>query len=309
MNYKSYQHIEKIGKSEVEGLLNGTCYISYKIDGTNGCVFLGDDKELHFGSRNREISLKKDNSNFYKLMTSEEYKDTYNDLKKLLINHPDVIIYGEWLVPVTIKRYKQEATKKFYVFDIYDTNTDTYLNYDTYSALLKSNYPNIDYIPLLAKITNPTIEQLKELLNRTGEFLITQGLGEGIVVKNYEFRNTYGRTTWGKMLTEDFLKEKNTTRNNNHQNNHNDSTVEYEIAKLLTNEHISKELNKLLENKQVSRWEMTYMSELMNRVFIEFYRDNWEIILKKFHNPTINFKTLKSICDNKTREFVLSQNY
>ena len=42
-----------------------------------------------------------------------------------------------------------------------------------------------------------------------------------------------------------------------------------------------------------------YRNEL-NRVFDEFWRDNWEIILKKFHNPTINFKTLNK---NKKKIF------
>ncbi len=45
MEYKSYQHIEKLGSSEVEGILNGTCYLTYKIDGTNGCIYLSDDEK------------------------------------------------------------------------------------------------------------------------------------------------------------------------------------------------------------------------------------------------------------------------
>ena len=35
MQYRSYQHIEKLGRDEVEGILNGKCYIQPKIDGTN----------------------------------------------------------------------------------------------------------------------------------------------------------------------------------------------------------------------------------------------------------------------------------
>ena len=40
MQYKSYQHIEKLGRDEVEGILNGKCYIQPKIDGTNSVLYL-----------------------------------------------------------------------------------------------------------------------------------------------------------------------------------------------------------------------------------------------------------------------------
>ncbi len=40
MKYKSSQHIEKLGTTEVEGILNGKCYLTYKIDWTNGCIYL-----------------------------------------------------------------------------------------------------------------------------------------------------------------------------------------------------------------------------------------------------------------------------
>lgn len=39
MEFKKYQHVEKLSTSEVEGILNGTVYLFYKIDGTNGCIF------------------------------------------------------------------------------------------------------------------------------------------------------------------------------------------------------------------------------------------------------------------------------
>lgn len=58
MEFKKYQHIVKLGCDEVDGILNGTVYLFYKIDGTNSQVFLKDDgATLGFGSRNREVSL------------------------------------------------------------------------------------------------------------------------------------------------------------------------------------------------------------------------------------------------------------
>lgn len=43
MFYKSYQHIKKLGTSETEGILKGKVHLSYKIDGSNGCIYLKDN--------------------------------------------------------------------------------------------------------------------------------------------------------------------------------------------------------------------------------------------------------------------------
>lgn len=308
MKYLSYMHIEKIGSSEVEGILQGTCYLFYKIDGTNSCVWLKDDGTLGFGSRKRELSLNNgkdgDNQGFMKSMVEDErYKDVKEDLHKYLIAHPRHIIYGEWLVPVNIKNYKDDAWRHFYVFDILDTETGCYLTYDDYSQVL--NTTHIKYIPLLAKLENPTEDDIKALLDRTGEFLISSGLGEGIVIKNYNYVNRYGRRTWAKMLTEDFLSRKKDSRGQKREAQENGTSIERDIIKLMTVDHVIKEKTKVMENRQSDTWEMKFLPELLNRAFTEFWRDNWEIILKKFHNPTINFKVLKQYSDEFVKSIIL----
>ena len=297
MQYKSYQHIEKLGSTEVEGILNGTCYLSYKIDGTNGVIYLSDDlKELKFGSRKKELSKDLDNANFLNTITSNI--NIYNDLFNYLSNHPSYIIYGEWLVPHTIKRYQSDSWNKFYIFDIYDTTNQTYINYDIYSKEL-DNYKNINYIPIITKINNPKVEDIKDLLNQTGSYLITEGLGEGIVIKNYDYVNKYNRITWAKLLTEDFQNTKKHVRIKNIQDKENSET-EYKIISLMTVEHINKEYSKLIESK--GDWSSKYIFELLNRVYMEFIRDNLDIIINKFHNPTINFRILKQLSDFKVKE-------
>ena len=105
MIFKAYQHIEKLGSTEVDGILSGICYLSYKIDGTNGLIYLSNDlKCIKFGSRKRELTKEEDNANFLNNITANE--EVYNDLFNYLSKHPTYIIYGEWLVPHTIKKYK-----------------------------------------------------------------------------------------------------------------------------------------------------------------------------------------------------------
>lgn len=68
---------------------------------------------------------------------------------------------------------------------------------------------------------------------------------------------------------------------------------------MLTEEHIFKEYSKLIADKGF--WDIKFMPALLNQVFIEFFKDNWEIILKKFRNPIIDFKDLRSICNDKVK--------
>lgn len=299
MKYRSYMHVEKLGNTEVEQILVGTTHIFYKLDGTNSVVWLKDDGTLGFGSRKKELNIIEDNAGFLKLMSSEDYKDVYNDLLNYLLIHPTHIIYGEWLVKHTLKSYKEDAWKKFYVFDILDTETDRYINYDTYSVELSEVYPRINFIPRIAKLENATIEQVQEMLDKSGEFLITEGKGEGIVIKNYDFVNRYGRTVWAKLLTEDFKTNKDKTRETNRELKET-SPVEYDIIKFMTNEHILKEKSKIEEHQ--GGWSSRNIPELLNRAFTEFWRDNWEMILKKFKNATINFGVLKRLSDDRVKE-------
>ena len=308
-DFRRYMHVEKFGSSETDGINQGVCYISYKIDGTNGCIWYDNDiGTIRFGSRNRELSDETkdtDNQGFVKLMKSKEYENEYLDFLNFLCRHRSLIIYGEWLVCSTLKTYKDDAWKHFYVFDVYDRDTDSYWSYDDYKKVFDEDYPYIKYIPCIAKLTNPTEEELKGCLDYTGDWLIKDGLGEGIVIKNYQYRNRYGRQTWAKMLTEDYKKHKSSSRHENKvlKEDHN---TEYEIIKLMTYEHIMKERNKVMELHNSDTFEAKFIPETLNRAYNEFIKDNLEIIvLKKFKNATINFAVLKKLSDQRVKEVIL----
>lgn len=295
MNYKRYQHIEKLGTTEVEGILDGEVSLFYKIDGTNSCIFLKEDNTLGFGSRTRELTLDNDNGGFYAsmLLNKEEYNKYLNYLQSNL-NH---IIYGEWLIPHTIKRYKADAWKKLYVFDIYDAEYDIYIPYDTYKNTL-AQY-DITYIPAIVTLANPNFEDIKKYLDDTGNYLIENGLGEGIVIKNYNYRNKYGRITWAKILTEDFYKNKKELKTKNYINKE-EVPVEFSIVKMfVTPEFVQKEFSKFKDDK--GEFNSKHIFEFLNRTFLEFYKDNWELIFKKFKFPTINFKVLKRLVEEEIK--------
>ena len=65
LEFKKYQHLEKLGYPDVENILEGMCYIFPKIDGTNGSVWIDKSNVVQAGSRNRQLSLDSDNAGFY----------------------------------------------------------------------------------------------------------------------------------------------------------------------------------------------------------------------------------------------------
>lgn len=296
MHYRPYQHVEKIGTSLTDGILDGTVYLSYKIDGTNGCVYLSDDGQfLSFGSRRVELSFVDDNRGFVAMMTND--KTTYDNLKCYLTRYPDRIIYGEWLVPVTIKRYKEDAWKHFYIFDIFNTTTGRYVNYDDYKDDL--DMLGLKYVPIIAKLTNPTFDDIKSYFDKTGDFLIASGLGEGIVIKNYDYVNRNGKQIWAKALVEDFYGEKKKIRTQNHENKIEHLTEHKIVQKFLMPEFVHKEFSKFKEIK--GDWRSSYIGEFLNYIFIEFYRDNWELILKSFKVLVIDFNVLRRIVSQEAK--------
>ena len=298
MFYKSYQHIEKLGTSETEGILKGEVHLSYKIDGSNGCIYLKDNGELGFGSRKRELSITEDNMGFMASFVTD--KSLYSKFEEILKKNPNFIIYGEWLVPVTIKRYEKDAWRKFYVFDVFNNEDGTYLPFNTYKEMLDEY--GLLYIPEIAVLNNPSEEDIKEYLDKTGEFLITEGLGEGIVIKNYDYKNKYGRRTWAKILTEDFKKNKKELRERNQIAKVEGNTEMLIINAFLTSEHVLKEKHKIEE--KYGGWSTKNIYELLNRVYDEFLKDNFELMLKKYKDPTINFKLLRQCSNDFVKEII-----
>jgi len=307
MKYHKYQHIEKIGTGDTDGILNGTVYVTCKIDGDNGAVYL-DGGAVHCGARTMEIDEKNDIGGFAKFILHDPR------IEKALKAHPDWIIYGEWLTPHTLKRYAADAWRKFYVFDILKVNgpevivdengavlNGEYVPIDEYAPMMVSY--GIDFIPLLAKLENPSMDDLKALLQKSGSFLITEGLGEGIVIKNYGYRNKFGHQTWAKMLTEDFSLHKKELRKES-VGPKSEHPVERAIAdKFLTPEAISKEFLKFKEMK--GGWDDAMANEFLGRFWNEWLDDNIKLILKKLKTPTIDFKALQTIIMGEARNIIL----
>jgi len=285
MQFKKYMHVEKYGNEEVDGIDAGICSIFHKLDGSNGSLWINGDI-ISAGSRRRELSLENDNAGFYAHILTQD------NIMEYLLKHPEHRLYGEWLVPHTIKGYTDDSWRKFYVFDVALDKSDDepeYIPYDIYKELLDDF--DISYIPEICRVKNPDYEKFVELLEQC-TFNIKDGeSGEGIVIKNYDFYNKYGRQVWGKIIRNEFKAKHSKAMGAPIQGS---NMVEEKIVEeLLSKDFIQKEYDKIVNDE--GGWRSQYIPRLLGVVYYEFIKDHcWEMV-KKFKNPKIDFKTLNHL--------------
>lgn len=268
----------------------GECFVFPKIDGTNASVWWNG--KIKAGSRKRELNEEQDNANFYKTIKED------NNIKSFLIDYPELRLYGEWLVPHSLKTYRENAWRKFYVFDVTEGDVEEggrYLNYDEYKPLME-NY-EIEYIPCLMRIENGKKERFEQALKKNNYLIDDEkGFGEGIVIKNYNYKNRFGRTVWAKIVTSEF-KEK-------HIKEMGEPTIiettDYEekfINDYCTETFIKKEYSKMSEG-----WTSKMIPKLLGIIWHELVTENiWDAI-KKYKNPKLDFGRINKLCIYKTKK-------
>jgi hypothetical protein len=293
MEFKKYQHLERFGTTEVQNIELGKTYIFPKIDGTNASIWLDKNGDIQCGSRNRHLSLEKDNAGFM------DWAVQQNNLLEYLKENPTHRLFGEWLVPHSLKTYKENAWRKFYVFDVAVNKDDSevlhesddkvnYLSYDEYKPLLEAK--EINFIAPISIITNASYEQLVNQLMKN-VFLIEdgKGVGEGIVIKNYDFKNKYGRNKFAKIVTTEF-KEKH-SKVMGASEIEGKKMVELEIAQEFVTTSLVEKVYAKIENE--NGFNSKSIPQLLNTVYYDVVKeDSWNFI-KKHKNPTINYNTLK----------------
>ena len=291
MKFRKYQHLEKYRTQATDGITVGTAYIFPKIDGTNASTWL-DDAQVQAGSRTRWLAVSNDNAGFCKWAKENE------KLLKFHTENPDLRLYGEWLVPHSLKTYREDAWRDFYVFDVIREQGDgtgdddfTYLAYEDYKVLLEQY--GINYIPPIAIIKNATDESIYRCLEKNG-YLVKdgEGVGEGIVIKNYAFVNKYRRVNWAKVVTNEF-KEKLHKEMGAPEVVANKIVEDRIIDDFVTAALIEKEYAKIVN--EMDGWSSKYIPRLLNMVYYSIVTEEMWNIVKTYKNPTINFKWLQQL--------------
>ena len=300
MEFKKYQHIERLGTTEVQNIELGECYVFPKIDGTNASLWSLDGC-IQAGSRTRHLSLDADNAGFYAWALQQP------NLLNYFTEFPHHRLFGEWLVPHSLKTYRQNAWRDFYVFDVCTDKLPEellhegdielhYIHYEEYKTGLEKH--NISFIPPLAKITNGSYEQfVNQLINNIYLIEDGKGAGEGIVVKRYDFKNKFNRPSWAKIVTSEF-KEKH-AKEMGSPDIKGKSLIEEAIAiEFVTQALVDKEFSKI---ESVDGWSSKFIPRLLNVVYYCIVKEeSWEFV-KAHKNPVIDFKRLQYFVFNQVK--------
>lgn len=291
-----YQHVEKWGNVEVEGIHLGEVFVFPKMDGTNASAWMrqGDGDSISFaaGSRHRELSIESDNAGFCKHVIDS---DEGTKLRDYLHNHPSHMVYGEWLVPHTLKTYRDDAWRRFWIFDVFNRTTGQLIHYNNYAPEL-ANY-SLDFIPPLGIIKNGNYDNFVHLLEANNFFIKDgQGLGEGIVLKNYEFYNRFGNQKWAKIIRSEFKEQ-------HHRVMGPPETEAKLIEEAIAEEFCTEALvQKTYAKIALDGWNSKKIPELLERVYYDVVTEEiWNILKKHRKTITINFGTLRHFVTRRVK--------
>lgn len=290
--FVKYMHLERLGTAEVEGIEHGTCHVFPKLDGTNGQVWLNKDGTLGAGSRNRVLAIGSDNAGFcaYIQANAEKYLP-------YLLKFPNYTLYGEWLVPHSLQTYRDDAWRHFYVFDVYDRQANRWLPYDEYMPSLR--HARLNFLAPLGMVKNGNLDTFTKMLDKN-VFLIKDGcgVGEGIVIKNYDFINKFGRPMFAKLITNSFKEVHHVAMGAPIIGS---DILEQKIAEEYITQHfVDKVVAKItVEN---DGWTPKFIPQLLNTVYYDLITEEMWDILKKNKNPNINFALLQRFVIARIKE-------
>lgn len=309
-NYRSYTHLEKLDKDVVKDILHcNHIIIQAKLDGSNACVWDAGDGTVACGSRKRNLSTTSDNGGFYNYINTSTDPEV-GFLRNFCKDHPDYIVYGEFLgVPGqkllgTIKDYVESG---FFIFDVFDASTGEYLPYATWSKFFENNYHRV--VPLIADLDHIhcgiTIETLIDAYADKTNFNMPEGMrGEGLVIKaEPSYRDVYGNIQIGKIVLDEFHARKKQKVKAPAMTA--DECINAFVENYCTAAFMAKEQNKVMLALGMDEWEnkgkcigMTIqgcLNELMQEEFWDYF---------KKHLVVLDLAALKYAIEVKVRKFL-----
>lgn len=297
MTFLRYPHLERFGNSGVQDIEFGVTHVFPKLDGTNASVWF--DKRVRAGSRNRELDTvnpgNKDNQGFAAYIHSEH--GTADKIRLFCYENQNYVLYGEWLVPHTIKTYRKDAWRRFWIFDVYDRAKGKFLPYEVYQPLMEDY--GLDYIPCIKKFKNGSYDNFLHEAQNNSSFLLPEGSkGEGIVIKNYDWTNKFQQVTWAKIVLNEFKDNFHKAMGASLQEIGSPAQVICDFA--CTPHLIEKEYAKIVN--EVGEWTSHYIPRLLHTVFHSVVTEELWDGLKKINYGSVNFQELKALCIQKVKQ-------
>lgn len=306
--YKSYTHLERYDKSDCEGILEGPCAVTAKVDATNAVVYFNDGR-ICAGSRKRALSENSDNGGFYNWVVNSNDEEAIR-LRAFVMEYPQYMVYGEWMGSSkflgAIKDYNPDALGHMYIFDVYDAENECYLKETHWRNLLESWELDPWFVELFGVYHNLTEEKIAEIA-QNNKFLLDNANhpGEGVCIKRQDnWVNPWGHTVYGKFVLDEYKQVQKAPKKKKARTN--DNVEELIVDKYVTDAEISKSIAKVCTIMNIAEYD-NKNPQCNGRLITMCWNDlleeckNWA---KEFKNPNVNFAKLKGLCDCKVKKYI-----
>lgn len=173
---KKYKDIERLKDKYAPAFKAGEhITITEKIDGANASIVVNEDGTLTACSRRNELNQNNTLQGFYDFVQTLDASIVSAALTSRYI------LFGEWLVKHTI-RYPEDKMKQFYVFDVYDTETEQYMPWDFTKQI--AEFIGLKTVPLFYDGPFISWEHIYSFVGKTE--MGGEPIGEGVVIKSQD---------------------------------------------------------------------------------------------------------------------------
>jgi len=238
--------------------------IQEKIDGANFSIkYDKDTNNIKAFSRKHELSNELDLRGAYQWSKTLEV----NKFKEILSD--DFILFGEWLVPHSVK-YPKDKYNKAYFYDIFDMVNCCYLPQNEVKRII--NLLNLNYVPTFYDGPFISWKHVESFVGRTD---LGGKVGEGVVIKNQSKLVNSDGYFYLKIVIDDMREVKKTQSRAS-------STEKYKLEQeirsitetIVTKARVEKLLHKLVdENIIPENWNAEHLLIIQKNIGLAIYED------------------------------------
>ena len=303
-DFRRYTHVERLGTEQCDGLLdNDQVFVTAKVDGSNGSVWWDAEAAcMACASRNFELTENVDDNAYFRAWCEVDGEEQ-RLLRAFCEAHPTLVVYGEWMgrdrFVGAFKGYDPAAKGRLVIFDVFDREGAVYLSDADWRPMLAGAGLEPWFVKVLAVLDRPTMDDVLAVA-RANDFMLegTGLVGEGVVCKVADWRNRFGRQVYGKLVLDEFKKQRRMPAANS-------GDAEQEIIDIyLTDAELDKTVAKVCARCGADEFDpksrkMTGM--LMSMCWRDLLEECPNFV-KRLKNPTVNFAHLSGLCTARVKE-------
>lgn len=295
-----YTKIRSIGSPEIEDLLkvSDMATVQTKLDGANArTVYDIENDKLIFGSRSKELPEDTNPNQWLFIGEMKKAFDEYKDEFK-----PNIQYISESMQKHTLNYDNVPPTVGY---DCIDLTTGEYLDWKESKKLFDAIGIPFIHIYTEKPSNEITIEELERYIKTP---IYRKEQEEGIVVKVYSRKNTYGSPLFGKLVTDDFKEKNRAVFGENGKSKKQPKDNEIKIADTYLNDvRFNKAINYFIDENETI--DMSLMPKLYRYIMKDILSEYIIEISDNYNN--VNFPSLTKIiasrCANMLKSYMLTK--